>query len=529
MWCVAWWGACGGPDDRVVGADADSDVDADADTDTDPSGTLRFVGGPVLRANPSAGLSTWVDGELSRDGWLEVRVEVDGREWSVGAEAPSRPSTSPSQLVLGLRPDRDVALTVVGHAADGAHTDPVTLTTHTEPLPESMSRRIVVQAEPSRMEPGVTLLPENDFAVMLDDDGVPCWYVTTQGATQIVDRYSGDRIGLLGSRNRFDLLEPSGAISMRWFTKQFDGPEIPHAHATTATALHHDVIELPDGHFLALSIDAELRDYPTREDQPGPLAPAHVAAEVVVELLPDGTKIDRWALGSLLDPQRIGYDSVYGDYWEEWKFYRRGLFTHDSLHANSLDYDPASDTILVSLRHQDAVVAIGRTSGEVEWIAAPPVNWAAPWADLVLTPPADPASWFYHQHNATFTDRGTVLLFDNGNRRASAYEPPAPPSEVESRALELAVDPVARSWSVVWEWSPGTGDYAGSLGGVQELPVTGNRLVTYGNLTDDDAASRVYEVAPDGTVVWQLDLDVKFGLAWYRARRITGFIPGPGR
>ncbi len=513
----------------MVGADADVDADTDTDTDTDPSG-FRFVGAPALRANPSAGLSTWVDAELSREGWLEVRVEVDGREWSVGAEAPPRSSTDPSQLVLGLRPDRDVVLTVVGHAADGALTDAVTLTTHTDPLPESMARRIVVEAEPSRMEPGVTLLPENEYLVMLDADGVPCWYVDAVGATQVADRYSGDRIGVLGSRNRFDLLEPSGALSTRWFTKQFEGPELPQAHETSATALHHDVIELPNGHFLALSIDAELRnEYPTREDQPGSLAAAHVASEVVVELLPDGTKIDRWALGALLDPQRIGYDSVYGDYWEEWQFYRRGLFTHDALHANSLDYDPSTDTILVSLRHQDALVALGRRSGEIEWIAAPPVNWASPWSDLVLTPPADRASWFYHQHNATFTDRGTVLLFDNGNRRASAYERPAPPSEVESRALELAVDPVGRSWSVVWEWSPGTGDFAGSLGGVQELPETGNRLVTYGNLGDHEASSRVYEVAPDGSVVWQLDLDGTFGLAWYRARRLTGFIPGPGR
>jgi hypothetical protein len=228
MWC-AWWAACGGQDDRVVGADADADVDADADTDTDtdPSGSLRFVvHRPCGPTRPPACPPGWTP-SLSREGWLEVRVEVDGREWSVGAEAPPRSSTDPSQLVLGLRPDRDVVLTVVGHAADGALTDAVTLTTHTDPLPESMARRVVVEADPSRMEPGVTLLPENEYLVMLDADGVPCWYVDAVGATQVADRYSGDRIGVLGSRNRFDLLEPSGALSTRWFTKQFEGPSCP--------------------------------------------------------------------------------------------------------------------------------------------------------------------------------------------------------------------------------------------------------------------------------------------------------------
>ena len=57
----------------------------------------------------------------------------------------------------------------------------------------------------------------------------------------------------------------------------------------------------------------------------------------------------------------------------------------------------------------------------------------------------------------TRTRRGTLLLFDNGVSRARPFQPPVPPAEAWSRAVELAVDEQAGTVSQVWSYGgPGT-------------------------------------------------------------------------
>jgi hypothetical protein len=526
MLIASWW-ACTNKDAPPDGTTDDTESTPETAGHTgDVPPAVTFTSTPVLRDNPDAGLTQWVDAGLSREGWLELAIEIDGLAWTVTSDA----STSPSHLLLGLRPDSDLVVTVTGRTADGASTGPVVLADRTDPLPAGMHTRRVATSDPARMEPGVTLIGEGDWVVMLDADGVPCWYRSAVGASQEVDLFDGRFIGVQGLRNRYDEVDLAGTIVHRLHTDDFVGPALENSFLTPALAIHHDIVMLPNGNYLTLSIEARTRLFPPGEVVPQAPVESHVAGEVVVELTPEGEVVGEWPLHDLMDPLRVGYDSVRGDYWESWDPYRGGAFTSDWLHANALDYDAATDTILVSMRHQDALAALSRSTGALKWIAAPPVNWQAAWQPLVLTPPADPGALFYHQHGAHFTPRGTVLLFDNGNRRASAFQPALPDDQVYSRAMELAIDEGTGSWSVVWEWGLDLPDpdFAGSLGGVQELPVTGNRLVTFGNLSSDPGTfARIYEVAPDDTVVWQLDLIND--AAWYRSVRLTGLIPGPGR
>jgi arylsulfate sulfotransferase len=529
MWLGLGWGCA---DKDGTPADDGTPVEHTGSATGDHTGSavepLTFVSGPALRDNPDAGLTAWVDAGLSRPGWLELAIEIDGRAWTVTSDEDA----APSHLLLGLRPDADLVVTVTGRAADGGATEPVVLADRTEPLPAGMNVHTVVVRDEARMEPGVTLLGEDDWIVMLDADGVPCWYRATVGANQEVDLFSGSLIGAIGPRNRFDRVDLAGALVHRFHTTDFAGETGPESHLVSPLAIHHDFVELPSGTFLTFSIESRTMPFPPREDVPAAPVLSDVAGEIVVELDADGSVVNEWKLHDLMDPTRIGWDSVRGDYWETWGPYRGGRFTSDWLHGNSLDYDPATDTILVSMRHQDALLAFSRATGEVRWIAAPPVNWQPAWQPFVLEPPPEPGALFYHQHQASFTPRGTVLLFDNGNRRASAYEPPLPATQVGSRAMEIAIDEVTGSWSIVWEWglqqAVPAPVFSGSLGGVTELPTTGNRLITFGNIsTEPGVYARLVEVAPDGEVVWQLDQLVD--RAWYRSRRLTGLVPGPGR
>ena len=54
-------------------------------------------------------------------------------------------------------------------------------------------------------------------------------------------------------------------------------------------------------------------------------------------------------------------------------------------HVNSVDYDPTDDSIIISSRHQSAVVKIGRDK-KIKWILASPEGWKKGWAEKVLTP-----------------------------------------------------------------------------------------------------------------------------------------------
>ena len=54
-------------------------------------------------------------------------------------------------------------------------------------------------------------------------------------------------------------------------------------------------------------------------------------------------------------------------------------------HVNSVDHDPVDDSLILSSRHQSAVVKIGRDK-QVKWILAAPNGWRDGLKDKVLTP-----------------------------------------------------------------------------------------------------------------------------------------------
>ncbi|MBM6705333.1 aryl-sulfate sulfotransferase, partial [Sutterella massiliensis] len=54
-------------------------------------------------------------------------------------------------------------------------------------------------------------------------------------------------------------------------------------------------------------------------------------------------------------------------------------------HVNSVDYDPTDDSIIVSSRHQSAIIKIGRDK-KVKWIIGSHQGWKAGLKEKLLTP-----------------------------------------------------------------------------------------------------------------------------------------------
>ena len=310
-----------------------------------------------------------------------------------------------------------------------------------------------------------------------------------------------------------------------------------------AGTIHHDVEELADGNLLALS--TELRrfdDYPMSESDPTvPRGPRNVVGDVILEIAPDGTVVRRHALLDILDPYRIGYESLDWGFWQ-------GVYANDPAapladwaHVNSVFHDERHDALIVSSYHQDAVFSLDRSTGAIRWMLAFPAGWGPQWTAKLLTPVGE-GLYPFHQHAARITPHGTLLMFDNGKYRALPYVTPKTAEESFSRAVEFAVDEERMEFRQVWSYGgrPGEIFFTPFLGDVDWLPITRHVLITDGGRirTPDGRPAihpmqgqkwaRVLEVTHEtpARVVFELVLDdPAFGWTVYRSERLPSLYP----
>jgi hypothetical protein len=157
----------------------------------------------------------------------------------------------------------------------------------------------------------------------------------------------------------------------------------------------------------------------------------------------------------------------------------------DYAHPNSLEIADDGD-VLVSIRHYDCTLRIDRESGDIVWAFGGP-NCAQ--NDFEIS--GDPFDGPSHQHDATLTDDGNLLIFDNGNLREG--------DEQISRVVEYAIDEEAMTAELVWSYDDDR--YTPIMGSAERLD-NGNTLIGWGELT----APAISEVTPDGEEVFSVSL-----------------------
>ena len=327
---------------------------------------------------------------------------------------------------------------------------------------------------------------------------------------------------VLNGRTHLTLFDQAGAKVLDYCAA--GAPTRPRCDAPLdAIALHHDAIRIPNGNWLALALELrKIEDFPVSESDPSAgTRTAQVAGDLIVEFNQEAGIVRTWSLLDYLDPNRIGRDSVSSRFWTNW-FGEEAL---DWSHANALGFDVINDEVLVSLRHQDALVALHADGSGVSWILAPRANWKSSFTELLLTPEGDERVP-YHLHGAAPTARNTILTFDNAAPGASAFEDLPNAESLESRALELKVDRVGRTWSTIHSFGTVPPSLAPSAGGIQSLD-NGAALVTFGNVArPTDIGARLTEVrlGEPPTVSWDLRTDP--GATVFRGACIQGWIDG---
>ncbi len=313
---------------------------------------------------------------------------------------------------------------------------------------------------------GFVILPIVTFpsaVVIVDADGDPVWWHRPEApdgrewTTLFIPRaiQAGDGSAIVYEAS-VGWEEGEQTVRQRLLYRvSMDGAEV---QTTEVEGAHHDFTELPDG-TLTLLVEDE-RDVDSEA----------VLGDELVELAPDGTTSGIWSVWdhATYDPE-VEYDEGTG--WS---------------HANAVEYVPATDSYLVSLRNFDAIWEIDRQGGEVlRVIGGPDSDYALSDGDTAL---------FDRQHGVTALE-DTLLVFDNRWH------------DVGSRVVEYRLHDDTGLAELVWADTTEPIQYSIGFGDAHRLS-SGNTLVAWSSL------GLVEEVEPSGEPVWRLATELGGGIGY---------------
>ena len=163
-----------------------------------------------------------------------------------------------------------------------------------------------------------------------------------------------------------------------------------------ANAIHHDIVELPNGHLLVL-VNTR-KKFTNLPGQPGVIS---VLGDAVVDLNQNYKPVWSWSSFDHLDVNR------------------HPMMFPDWTHTNTIAYSPDDGNIVLSMRNQSWVIKIDYSNGQGKGNVVWRLGYQGDFALLGSTSPAD---WFFAQHYADLfyglkSQQLRLAVFDNGNNR----------------------------------------------------------------------------------------------------------------
>jgi arylsulfate sulfotransferase len=499
------------------------------------SQAITITSGPVFVPSTNAPLAGLL--QLTTDVDSRVRVQVsDGtNNWEkdffdFGA--------THAEVLLGFRPNRTNQVVVTCFDKHRNASAPQNFTFITAPLPAYFPTTTLLTNRPDLMEPGYTLfnlLPArgstNVYLMALDANGQVAWYRPWTANDFDVRQLNDGNLFMQQQNpsNNFIEMDMQGNI-VRTVAAPAGFPVNSHDGVTTD---HGTILYLSD-------VTATATNFPSSTATNASRITARIDDNPVVEIsATNGALIHSWSPMSVIEPNRIT--------WLTFQF--STPYGVDNEHGNAVLEDTNDDSLIVSLRDQNAVYKISR-SGELKWILGPPANWGAAWQPYLLTPVGSPFDWNYGQHAPELTPQGTLVLYNDNNDMSSPPTPIIGDATNQSSAIEYAIDETNMTVSEVWNSSWQTNQdrlYTFALGKSQRLPQTANTLVTYGIVsyvnevhpsTNAPAADMVrlveYTHDPVPQVVFDLSVfdygntnKTYAGYLCYRSYRIPDLYPHP--
>ncbi|CZE48480.1 aryl-sulfate sulfotransferase [Campylobacter geochelonis] len=256
----------------------------------------------------------------------------------------------------------------------------------------------------------------------------------------------------------------------------------------------------------------------------------HTVRDIIVEVDANGNVLDDWRLFEILDPYRDTVLKVLDqgavclniDASQAGKTMSAddlaALDTNDKFgdivgsgagrnwaHVNSVDYDPEDDSIIISSRHQDAIIKIGRDK-KVKWILGSHEGWSDRYKKYFLQPVDSKGNkiscgetgskcpgyenekggfdFTWTQHTAFKIDeksKGDIIYvsaFDNGDTRG--MEQPALAEMKYSRSVVYKIDQKKMTVEQIWEFGKERGHSIYSpVTSLTEYQADKNSVVSY--------------------------------------------------
>ena len=157
---------------------------------------------------------------------------------------------------------------------------------------------------------------------------------------------------------------------------------------------------------------------------------------------------------------------------------------YDWFHNNAVWYDQTTNSIILSGRHDDAVISINYDTGKLNWILGDPTNWSKDYQKYFFKPIGNNFEWQYGQHGAMLTPEGYVFLFDNGDFRSKIPANYLAAKDNYSRGVIYKIDTSNMTIKQLWSYGKNRGSnfYSPYIGNVQYLD-KGHYIVHSGGIS----------------------------------------------
>jgi hypothetical protein len=319
--------------------------------------------------------------------------------------------------------------------------------------------------------------PANTYVALFDSNGVPVWWYHLSG-TIAVDADldpSGDLSWAVeeGGEHAFG---PPGQVHVE--VRNLDGEHVNTLNTSGTPTDFHEAWPLANGNFL---IDS----YALQTEVPVKLLgnpfDVNVLNASFQEVKPNGAVAYAWSSAGRISPSagihywyfQDSYPGVEGEVW-------------DYQHINAVM--PYEEGYLVSLRNNDAIYYIQKSTGDIIWKLG---GTPTPQSLTVLGEPGVSTS-FSSQHDVRVWPDGTISFFDNGTREVQ-----------QPRLMRFSIDAAEHTATLIQSLSVPEVEVSACCGSARLLP-GGDWVVAWG------ATPYVEELNSTGTVVFRLKFDKVF-------------------
>jgi hypothetical protein len=329
----------------------------------------------------------------------------------------------------------------------------------------------------------------NSYAMILDNHGTPVWYRRSSGLNALnTTLLSGGRLAWMTQAAGGVATDPLGTY------------EVLNIHTLATTFIRapigptdfHELEPMANGDLMYLSAILT-----PNIDMSG-LGGSHSATLVdclLEEVDPFGHRVWTWRASDHISVNESTHQLVPATI--------RRQTVYDMFHCNSVDTDPVTGDVLLSMRHTDAVYRINKGTGMVTWkLGGKPFNSDGAQILAIVSDP-DPGA-FHTQHDARFEPGGDVSLYDDQSSKPA----------LAARGIEYHIDTVAGTATLDWSYSAPDGKNSAATGSFRRLDSGNDNVIGWGI-----KANQLFtEVDASGTLLMQVTFPN--GEAAYRVNKL---------